>query len=141
VTNLPDTKMAMIVWAQGHADLPAGMTVAGATSDTLASNLPYAAVFRPPGPPAMHHARWDRALLHVQVWAATEQAARDGAAALYDIAHEAPGSTVPDVDPDTLAGVVIGAVEDVTGLGAVDDPGYPDLYRYTFTVDVRARWA
>jgi hypothetical protein len=141
VSNLPDTKMALVVWLQDHPRLPDGVTVAGAVSDTLPSNLPYAAIFRPPGPPAMHHARWDRALLHVQVWAGTERAAHDTAAQLYDLTHEAQGSRVTDVDPDTLADVIVGAVEDVTGLGAIADPSQPDLHRQAFTVDVRARWA
>lgn len=129
--SLPDTKLAVITWASAHPTLPAGVTVAGGTADDLASAVPYVAVYRPPSPPPLMWARWDVALLNVQTWAATEQAARDTAATLHAIVHLLPGNTT--------AGVVVSSVEDVTGLGQVPDPGYPDLHRQVFTIRVVAR--
>ena len=130
---LPDTKLAVVTWIRAHPDLPAGVTVAGAAPDDLASSLPLVAVFRPPGPPPMHWARWDRALINVQVWAVTEKTARDVAASVAAILHEAPGNTVADV--------VIQAVTDLTGIGDAPDPDLPDLSRQVLTVTVTARAA
>lgn len=132
MSNLPDTKLAAITWIRGHAGLPAGVTVSGAVPDDLTSSLPLAVVFRPNSPPAMHYARWDRAALNVQVWAATEKSARDAASAVYDVLHAAIGVSV--------SGVVLRvADQDITGIGELPDPGYPDLYRQAFTVSATAR--
>jgi hypothetical protein len=130
---LPDTKLAVVTYLAAHADLPGSVTVAGATNDDLSGRVPFVAVYRVPSPPPLMWAAWDTATLNIQVWAATEQAARDTAATVHAILHTLPGCT--------SASVVVQAVTDVTGLGQNPDPGLPDLHRYQFTVQVKARTA
>lgn len=129
--SLPDTKLAVTTWLAAHTGLPTGVTVAGATTDTLASDVPYVAVYRPPSPPPAMWARWDVALINVQAWAATEAEARSVAADAHSVLHLLPGHS--------SAGVHVMEVTDVTGIGQVPDPGYPDLHRQVFTVRVKAR--
>lgn len=130
---LPDTKLAVIDWIRAHPDLPAGTTVAGAVPDDLATSLPLVVAFRPPGPPPLMWAAWDRALINIQVWADTEHAAREMASTVLGILHEAPGHTV--------TGIVIQAVTDLQGAGDLADLGYPDLSRQVSSVTVTARAA
>ena len=128
MSNLPDTKLAVTT---GLAAALTGVTVCGRVPDLLASSTPLVAVYRPTSPPAMHHARWDRAAINVQAWGSTEQEARDTAADAYDAVHALAGTMV--------ASVVISEVSDVTGIGELPDPAQPDLYRYVFSVAVTAR--
>jgi len=127
---LPDLKLAAITWIRGHTDLPATVTVAGATIDTLQDVVtntgPYVAVYRPPGGQPGFWAYTDTCMINVQVWAVTESDARDTGALIHAILHTAPGNTA--------AGVWIASVDDVTGLGEAHDPGVPDLYRQILTV-------
>lgn len=134
---LPDTKLAVVTALQASTYLPSDITVAGAVQDDLAvivaTTGPYVAVQRPPGPPPALWMRTDTALLNVQVWAASEAAARDAAAAVHGVLHTLPGAT--------SGGVTVTAVTDVQGLGELPDPGLPDLHRQAFTVQVRAHTA
>jgi hypothetical protein len=131
---LPDTKLAVITGLQASPDLPATVTVVGAVEDNLPALVtatgPYVAVYRPPSPPPLMWARIDRALINVQVWAGTEAGARDTAAIVHAVLHTLPGHA--------HAGAWIQAVEDVTGLGEMPDPGLPTLFRQVFTARVVA---
>lgn len=128
MTRLPDTKLALCTWLTAQLT---GATVSGGVPDDLPASLPLVALFRPPSGPPVMFARWDKATINVQVWAATEISAFDTAMAAYDLVHDTPGTTIGDV--------VIASVTDTTGIGSVPDPGYPDYYRYMFTVAVKAR--
>lgn len=131
---LPDTRLAVITaLAAFLQDLPGTVMVAGALPDDALTQLPFAAVYRVPGPPPAMWARWDTALLNIQVWAATEQASHDTAVTVHAILHTLPGTTT--------SGVTIREVQDITGPGILPDPGLPDLARHVFTVRVTARRA
>jgi len=132
VSNLPDTKLAVITWVSGHPSLPGGVSVSGAVPDDLASAMPLVAVYRPPGSGPDDGHRWDRTALHFQTWAATEKTAFDTANAVFDIVHEMVGA-------GDVGGAVVSVTETSAGVGSMPDPGYPDYHRYVFTVTVKAR--
>lgn len=135
MTNLPDIKLSVIDYLNASVTLPSDITVAGRVQDDLQSIVtstgPFVAVFTPPGPPAPVAQRLARSAVNIQVWASTEKAASDAARSVYDCLHASTGNV--------SSGVLIQTVEDVTTPGEQHDPGFHDLYRYTFSVHVRAR--
>ena len=124
----------MVEFLRGHPYADPALTVAGAVADDLpVSLLPYCAVFAPPGGPGPVWCSIAGQTLNVQVWAESEAAAWTACEMVRAMAHDAPGRVIGEA-------AVLSCV-DVTGVGIMPDPGYPNLHRAVCTVDVTGRWA